>query len=187
MPVPFSYQALHDLIEADSTMGFKNPDGSWKTASVIVSLAEARNRTPPQGFRTVTVDDVWQYLLDRTEGSGVNERPTLDKLREFGESGTIRGVPPTPATGLSARQASARHLWNVLRSAAGTQVAFPISTGTRNMFTALGQGQIDGFVFSTVELQGLQALADAPITWTEEQFGLDHVLTVNDITNAETL
>lgn len=187
MPQPYTHQALHDLIEADTEMGFKLVNGNWKQPAQIVTLAETRNRTPPQGLRRLTVGALRGYMLDKIDGTGTAQRTVVEMLRELAEAGTVRTVAPGSGATLAARVGVARHFWSVVRFW-GVEQPFPMTQPMRDLFLAISEQQIaTNYVFSNTFMSGLQDLVDAPITWTEEQFGVGHTITVRDVENAETL
>ena len=63
----------------------------------------------------VTVGQLLQYLIGQIDGAGVDQRSSLDMIREFAEAGTVRGVVPGSMTAGEARQSGCNMIWYMLK------------------------------------------------------------------------
>lgn len=106
----FSLQALHDEIEADPlSLGYKNPDTTWKEDAEIVDLINAKNYAVDKGsvameeVRAVTtytaynnlLADAQEWLRWMTPNSGQFQVTADMKLNLTGRTLAVDGVAGT--------------------------------------------------------------------------------------------
>lgn len=110
--------------------------------------------------REVSVDAVRQYLITQIDGTGSDQRASLDLIREVAESSTIRGASiPTSGgnAGNLARMSGARAIWWVLGRGDGEAV-FPVDDpNVRSQFLALGPSGLA--ILTSAQLNAIDALA----------------------------
>lgn len=116
----------------------------------------------------VTADQVRQYLITQLSGTGVNQRSSLDMIREFAEAGTVRGGPPS-GNAPDARRSGAQMIWYMLQRE-DTDARFPVDDANiRTQFIAIGPDGGNGpSVLTAAQLAALDALAIRTISRAEE-------------------
>lgn len=135
------------------------------TAHQVADSLNTANR-PVKAF--VTVNQVRQYLIKQIKGTGVNQRSSLDMLREYAEAGTIRGAAGSE-TAPAARRSGAQMIWYMLRY--GTPESFfeVDDTNIKNQFIAIGPDGSNGpTVLSAAELTAIDAMAIRMVSRAEE-------------------
>ena len=108
--------------------------------------------------RVVSTEDVRSYLITQINGTGSDQRSTLDLIREVAESSTIRGASiPTSGgnAGNLARLSGARAIWWML---AQHDAQFQVDdSNVRDQFIALGPSGLD--ILTNTQLIAIDGLA----------------------------
>jgi hypothetical protein len=133
--------------------------------------------------KVATVSEVRQYLLTQLSGTGLTQRAVWDMLIEFGNLGTVRGIPPAGVTAIDARRSGARAIMKFLETGNADEGFLVKNTNIRNQFIALGNDGGNGpSIFTSQQLLDIEALAEQQVSRGQE-LGLG-IVTIQNVTDA---
>lgn len=122
-------------------------------------VADILNAVDKSAKAFVTVNQIRQYLIKQIKGTGVNQRSSLDMIREYAEAGTIRGAVGSE-TAPAARRSGAQMIWYMLRYGTPDSFFEIDNINIAAQFTAIGPDGTSGpSVLSAAELTAINAMA----------------------------
>jgi hypothetical protein len=117
----------------------------------------------------VTVDQLRQYLIGQIDGAGVDQRSSLDMIREFAEAGTVRGVAPPGMTAGEARQSGCNMIWYMLQYGQPDSRFLVDESDIEAQFLAIGPDAGDGpTVLTNGQLLDIQGMATTQVSRAQE-------------------
>lgn len=139
-------------------------------------VADSLNMVNRSANRLALVQEVRSYLATELNGTGNNQRSSLDMVREFAEAGTVRGTAPTvnPTQSLAARRSACQMIWCMLRYGFANEGFLVGNANVRAQFASIGPDGGNGpNVLTTAQLTAIAALAAGAVSRGEElQWGI---------------
>ena len=170
-----SYLKLKDELVVD-------PLGRGYSGMTSQEKADDLN-TAYRSTQFASVNVVRQYLIAQIDGSGVDQRSSIDMIREYFEQGTVRGVSASE-TAPAARRSAAGMIWYMLQRE-DSDAGFPLDNSniSANFIAISSDGGSGPSILTNTQLNDIADLGKENITRSIE-IGFSSDITADQVDSA---